>query len=47
MVEGTGKIGFMKGEGVLTLTPQGRTAPKLTTKAKCRWAEPSQQWASG
>ena len=25
MVEGTGKIGFIKGEGLLSLTPQGES----------------------
>jgi carbon monoxide dehydrogenase subunit G len=40
LVEGTGKIGFMKGEGVLKL------AAKSSTKGTCRWAGPSRRWVS-
>ena len=30
LVEGNGKIGFMKGDGLLTLTPQGDSATEVT-----------------
>ena len=45
IVEGTGKIGFMKGEGLLTLTPEG-DKPRCSSRATCRWAARSRRWAS-
>ena len=42
IVEGTGKIGFLKGEGVLTLVPR-RMRPRCVTKARSTW-EASVSW---
>ena len=41
VVEGTGRIGFVKGDGLLKLTPAEAAARKSPTKAKRKWAAPS------
>ena len=46
MVEGSGKIGFMKGEGLLKLDARRTAARKSPTTATRRWAEPSRRWGS-
>ncbi len=47
VVEGTGRIGFVKGDGLLKLTPRTTAAPKSPTKATRRWVGPSRRWGSG
>jgi len=45
-VEGAGKIGFVKGEGLLTLAAKTRE-PRSLMRATYRWAEPSRRWGRG
>ena len=44
-VDGTGKIGFMKGDGLLKLT-ETDGATDVRTKAKSTWAARSRRWDS-